>query len=124
RKVGARDDVERPDREREEIRRQRWCRSEPYAHEAIGRGISRNLGAVRDGDGIRRDDERQLERRLRRRLVEGRKCAARENRLELGEYVRLARGVDAEDAAQVAIDGGVPRDVDGGASWAHRPLGG
>ncbi len=89
RDVGGGNDLERPDRERDQVARQRKRRREVNAERAAV-GLPIDLVRVRDRLRVRRDDQRRVERDLEARLVEARERAARRDRLELREGVRDA----------------------------------
>ena len=97
--------LERPDGEREEIRRERRRGLEVHGATAVAQRCSRATGAfaehrVRLGARGHRDVEAGLERRL----VEAREDAPRIGRLELRERVPQVAGAGGIETAQVAIE--------------------
>ncbi len=83
------DDVERPDRKRDQVAREREGRREVDAERA-GFGPPVDLLRVRDRLGVDRNDERRFERDLEAGLVEAGEGVAGGDRLELRERVRNA----------------------------------
>ena len=88
------DDLERPDAERDQVRRQRpGLRKLDALLVALERGLAGDR-RVRHRDQRPGHVERQLPRHLVVRLVEARECAARKDRLELGVDVgRVPHGL-------------------------------
>ena len=101
------DDVERADRERDQIGRQRLGGLENRVGHAVRRRRGGDDRRVADDLLSSRRDHRDIERRLESRLVERREGAARIGLLELGEGIRVA----AVDDLVQALERGIERCV-------------
>ena len=94
-------DVERADRERDQVARQRLGpREDHLLHPAglVRLGLDRRVG---DGDETLRHVQRELPRDLEARLVEARERPPREDRLELAEHVPVVSFPLSEEALRV-----------------------
>ena len=99
------DDVPRPDRERDEIGRQRLRRRERQCFPlAVGRFLLGDLPRVRDRDFVRRHGQLDVERRLEARLVEAGKRPARADRLHLRDAVRVVADLDLVEPFELAVE--------------------